>query len=97
MHIILKWLNTFCRRFFSQQFKRSCLPDGPKVGTVTLSPRGDWRMPSDASAAVWLKEIKYRNGEITREEYDQWRYRYPRSEAERNEATRKAVKEDNNG
>ena len=52
---ILKWLKTFCRRFFSQQFKRSCLPDGPKVGTVALSPRGDWRMPSDASVAVWMK------------------------------------------
>ena len=55
--VILKWLRTFCRRFFAQQFKRSCLPDGPKVGTVTLSPRGDWRMPSDASANIWLKEI----------------------------------------
>ena len=55
--VILKWLRTFCRRFFQQQFKRSCLPDGPKVGSVTLSPRGDWRMPSDASAALWLREI----------------------------------------
>lgn len=54
---ILKWLKTFYRRFFSQQFKRSCLPDGVKVGSVTLSPRGDWRMPSDASSALWLKEI----------------------------------------
>lgn len=54
---ILKWLRTFYRRFFSQQFKRSCLPDGVKVGSVTLSPRGDWRMPSDASAALWLREI----------------------------------------
>lgn len=54
---ILKWLETFCRRFFSQQFKRSCLPDGPKIGTVALSPRGDWRMPSDACAAVWLKDL----------------------------------------
>ena len=54
---ILKWLKTFCRRFFSQQFKRSCLPDGPKIGTVALSPRGDWRMPSDACAAVWMKEL----------------------------------------
>ncbi len=54
---ILKWLKNFYRRFFSQQFKRSCLPDGPKVGSVTLSPRGDWRMPSDASAAVWLDEL----------------------------------------
>lgn len=55
---ILKWLKTFYRRFFSQQFKRSCLPDGPKVGTLTLSPRGDWRMPSDASAALWLREVE---------------------------------------
>ena len=55
---IKKWLYTFFRRFFSQQFKRSCLPDGPKVGSVSISPRGDWRMPSDASAALWLKEIK---------------------------------------
>ncbi len=53
---IKKWLKTFYKRFFSQQFKRSCLPDGPKVGSVSLSPRGDWRMPSDASAAIWLKE-----------------------------------------
>ena len=56
--VILKWMKTFYRRFFAQQFKRSCLPDGPKVGTVTLSPRGDWRMPSDASAAVWLRELE---------------------------------------
>ena len=55
---ILKWLRTFYRRFFSQQFKRSCLPDGVKVGSVTLSPRGDWRMPSDASSALWLKELE---------------------------------------
>ena len=55
---IFKWLETFCRRFFSQQFKRSCLPDGPKVGTVALSPRGDWRMPSDACVAVWLKDLE---------------------------------------
>lgn len=54
---IIKWLQTFCRRFFSQQFKRSCLPDGPKVGTVALSPRGDWRMPSDACATDWLENI----------------------------------------
>ena len=53
---IQKWLKTFCRRFFSQQFKRSCLPDGPKVGSISLSPRGDWRMPSDACSALWLKE-----------------------------------------
>ena len=52
---IKKWLKVFLRRFFSQQFKRSCLPDGPKVGSVSLSPRGDWRMPSDASSAAWLK------------------------------------------
>lgn len=55
---IKKWLTIFCRRFFQQQFKRSCLPDGPKVGSVSLSPRGDWRMPSDASAASWLKECE---------------------------------------
>lgn len=55
---ILKWLKTFFRRFFSQQFKRSCLPDGPKVGSVCLSPRGDWRMPSDASSALWIKEAE---------------------------------------
>ena len=54
---IRKWLHTFFRRFFQQQFKRSCLPDGPKVGSVSLSPRGDWRMPSDAMATLWLKEI----------------------------------------
>ncbi len=56
--IIMHWLKTFIRRFFSQQFKRSCIPDGPKVGSVTLSPRGDWRMPSDASAALWLAELE---------------------------------------
>lgn len=55
---ILKWLKTFYRRFFTQQFKRSCLPDGPKVGTVSLSPRGDLRMPSDASGAVWMEKIE---------------------------------------
>ena len=55
---IYKWLYTFCRRFFIQQFKRSCLPDGPKVGTVALSPRGDWRMPSDACAEVWLRDLE---------------------------------------
>ena len=53
---IKKWLKTFVRRFFSQQFKRSCMPDGPKVGSISLSPRGDWRMPSDAAAALWVKE-----------------------------------------
>ncbi|ASA26416.1 NAD(+) synthase [Paenibacillus donghaensis] len=52
------WLRVFISRFFTQQFKRSCLPDGPKVGTVSLSPRGDWRMPSDASAALWLQEVE---------------------------------------
>ena len=55
---LLKWLKNFYRRFFAQQFKRSCLPDGPKVGSVALSPRGDWRMPSDASAALWLTELE---------------------------------------
>ncbi|MCM1577990.1 MAG: NAD(+) synthase [Ruminococcus sp.] len=55
--VIEKWLKVFIKRFFGQQFKRSCLPDGPKVGSVTLSPRGDWRMPSDASAELWLSEL----------------------------------------
>ena len=55
---IMKWLKKFYWRFFSQQFKRSCLPDGPKVGSVTLSPRGDWRMPSDASYNIWIKELE---------------------------------------
>jgi NAD+ synthase (glutamine-hydrolysing) len=55
---ILKWLKTFIKRFFAQQFKRSCIPDGPKVGSVTVSPRGDLRMPSDASAALWLSELE---------------------------------------
>lgn len=55
---VQKWLVVFLRRFFSQQFKRSCLPDGPKVGNVSLSPRGDWRMPSDASSAIWLAEAE---------------------------------------
>lgn len=55
--VILKWLKTFYRRFFSQQFKRSCLPDGPKVGSVAVSPRGDLRMPSDASMALWTAEL----------------------------------------
>ena len=56
--VVLQWLRTFYRRFFAQQFKRSCLPDGPKVGSVSLSPRGDWRMPSDAVAALWLEELE---------------------------------------
>ena len=56
--VILHWLKVFIRRFFAQQFKRSCIPDGPKVGSVTLSPRGDWRMPSDASARIWLDEAE---------------------------------------
>lgn len=55
---IVKWLRVFFRRFFAQQFKRSAMPDGPKVGSVSLSPRGDWRMPSDASAALWLRELE---------------------------------------
>ncbi|PKM96224.1 MAG: NAD(+) synthase [Firmicutes bacterium HGW-Firmicutes-1] len=55
--VILSWLKTFYKRFFSQQFKRSCLPDGPKVGSICLSPRGDWRMPSDAAVACWLKDL----------------------------------------
>ena len=56
--IIKHWLTTFYRRFFAQQYKRSCLPDGPKVGSIALSPRGDWRMPSDASSDLWLEECK---------------------------------------
>lgn len=57
--VILKWLRTFIRRFFSQQFKRSCLPDGPKVGSCSLGPRGDWRMPSDAySVTAWLADLE---------------------------------------
>ncbi len=55
---LLKWLRQFYQRFFSQQFKRSCLPDGPKVGTVALSPRGDWRMPSDVAATLWLSQLE---------------------------------------
>ena len=57
--VILKWLRKFYWRFFSQQFKRSCIPDGPKVGTVTLSPRGDWRMPSDACVNAWIQELDH--------------------------------------
>ena len=60
--VILKWLKSFYRRFFAQQFKRSCLPDGPKVGSVALSPRGDWRMPSDAVARLWLEELEGLDG-----------------------------------
>ncbi len=56
---LLKWLEIFYRRFFNQQFKRSCLPDGPKVGSICLSPRGDWRMPSDASSRIWLDEVQH--------------------------------------
>ena len=52
-----KWLRNFVRRFFAQQFKRSCLPDGPKIGSVSFSPRGDWHMPSDASAKTWLDAV----------------------------------------
>ena len=55
---LLKWLKNFYRRFFSQQFKRSCLPDGPKVGTISLSPRGDWRMPTDAFYRIWMEELE---------------------------------------
>ena len=52
-----RWLEVFLRRFFGNQFKRSCLPDGPKVGSISLSPRGDWRMPSDAQAALWIESL----------------------------------------
>lgn len=61
--VILKWLKVFIKRFFSQQFKRSCMPDGPKVGSVSLSPRGDWRMPSDATCNIWLDQLKNLNDE----------------------------------
>ena len=61
---LLKWLRNFYRRFFNQQFKRSCMPDGPKVGSVCLSPRGDWRMPSDASSAIWLAEVAEMESEL---------------------------------
>ena len=65
--IILKWLTAFYRRFFSQQFKRSCLPDGPKVGSVAVSPRGDLRMPSDAVSRLWLDELKELEQSVYRE------------------------------
>ena len=55
---VKKWLKVFYRRFFTQQFKRSCMPDGVKVGTISVSPRGDWRMPSDASGRIWLDEVE---------------------------------------
>jgi NAD+ synthase (glutamine-hydrolysing) len=55
---IMKWLKIFVKKFFTQQFKRSCLPDGPKVGTISLSPRGDLRMPSDSDASIWLKRLE---------------------------------------
>ena len=61
---ILKWLETFYRRFFTQQFKRSCLPEGPKIGSVSLSPRGDWRMPADACSSVWLADLEELKKEI---------------------------------
>lgn len=60
---ILKWLRTFYKRFFAQQFKRSCLPDGPKVGSVAVSPRGDLRMPSDACSRLWLEELDRIHGQ----------------------------------
>ena len=56
--VLKKWLQVFFKRFFSQQFKRSCLPDGPQVGEISLSPRGAWRMPSDAASALWLGEVE---------------------------------------
>ena len=56
--VLLKWLKVFYRRFFAQQFKRNCMPDGPKIGSVALSPRGDWRMPSDASRVLWEAELE---------------------------------------
>jgi NAD+ synthase (glutamine-hydrolysing) len=56
--VLLHWLKNFIRRFFAQQYKRSAVPDGPKVGSVSLSPRGDWRMPSDATVCEWLSEAE---------------------------------------
>ena len=53
-----KWLQVFFKRFFAQQFKRSCLPDGPQVGEISLSPRGGWQMPSDAASALWMNEVE---------------------------------------
>ena len=64
--VIYKWLNTFYRRFFAQQFKRSCLPDGPKVGSVAVSPRGDLRMPSDAARRIWMDEVEKLDPEADR-------------------------------
>ena len=64
-HEIFKWLTVFYRRFFGQQFKRSCLPDGPKVGSVALSPRGDFRMPSDAVSRAWLRELEELEEELS--------------------------------
>ena len=78
---VKKWLYTFFRRFFQQQFKRSCLPDGPKVGSVSLSPRGDWRMPSDAVSRLWLEEIsavsvrRLKPIQVNRSMYTTYRYR----------------------
>ena len=62
---IMKWLKTFYRRFFTQQFKRSCLPDGPKVGSVAVSPRGDLRMPSDAAYRIWMEELEGLSRELS--------------------------------
>ena len=62
---IMKWLKTFYRRFFTQQFKRSCLPDGPKVGSVAVSPRGDLRMPSDAAYRIWMEELEALSGKLS--------------------------------
>ena len=56
--VIRKWIRTFYHRFFAQQFKRSCLPDGPKVGSVAVSPRGDLRMPSDACSRIWMEDLE---------------------------------------
>ena len=61
---IRRWLRVFVQRFFGNQFKRSCLPDGPKVGTISLSPRGDWRMPSDVESAVWLRWAEMKDGNV---------------------------------
>ncbi len=68
--VLYKWLRNFYWRFFAQQFKRSCLPDGPKVGSVTLSPRGDWRMPSDACAALWLAELEQLSASVKEDAHE---------------------------
>lgn len=89
---ILHWLRTFYRRFFSQQFKRSCLPDGPKVGSVCLSPRGDWRMPSDATASIWLEAIDELEKNLLKEKKSQTESRQLEKRAKKSETSAKSKK-----